>query len=95
VPSTSQCEAISLKPGQTEELEFLKPDGAVVSYQLKLLSVRRVKASAAAARRLSGVSRDRSLLLSRSGLGPLPGLRYSPQQGVLVPAGDRAPASNG
>jgi hypothetical protein len=95
VPSTSQCEAISLKPGQTEELEFLKPDGTVVSYQLKLLSVRTVKASAAAARRLSGVSKDRGLLLSRSGLGPLPGLRYSPQQGVLVPAGDHVPAFNG
>jgi hypothetical protein len=95
VPSPSQCEAISLKPGQTEELEFLKPDGTVVSYQLKLLNVTRVKASAAAARRLRGVSKDRGLLLSRSGLGPLPGLRYSPQQGVLVPAGDRVPAFNG
>jgi hypothetical protein len=95
VPSTSQCEAISLKPGQTEELEFLKPDGTVVSYQLKLLGVRRVKASAAAARRLLGVSKDRGLLLSRSGLGPLPGLRYSPRQGVLVPAGHPVPAWNG
>jgi hypothetical protein len=95
VPNLSQCEAISLKPGQTEELEFLKPDGTVVSYKLKLLSVTRVKASAAAARRLLGVSKDRGLLLSRSGLGPLPGLRYSPQQGVLVPAGDRVPAFNG
>jgi len=87
VPSPSQCEAISLKPGQTEELEFLKPDGTVVSYKLKLLSVKRVKASAAAARRLAGVSKAGGLLLSRSGLATLPGLRYSPRRGVLVPAG--------
>jgi hypothetical protein len=94
LPGPSQCEAISLKPGQTEELEFLKPDGTVVSYKLKLLSVARVKASAAAARRLQGVSKAGSLLLSRSGLGPLPGLRYSPQQGALVRTGDPVPARN-
>jgi hypothetical protein len=39
VPSPSQCLAISLKPGQTEELEFLAPDGAVASYQLQVLSI--------------------------------------------------------
>ena len=88
VPGPSQCQAISLKQGQTEELEFLKPDGTAVTYQLKLLSVARVKASAAAARRLSGTSKAGDLVLSRNGLGPLPGLRYSPRQGVLVPAGD-------
>jgi hypothetical protein len=94
VPSPSQCQAISLKPGQTEELEFLKPDGTVVSYQLTVLSVTRVKASAAAARRLRGASKAGDLLLSRNGLGPPPGLRYSPGQGVLVPAGDPVPAFN-
>jgi hypothetical protein len=39
VPSPSQCLAISLKPGQTEELEFLAPDGSVVGYQLQVLSI--------------------------------------------------------
>jgi hypothetical protein len=39
VPSPSQCLAISLKPGQTEELEFLAPDGSVASYQLQVLSI--------------------------------------------------------
>jgi hypothetical protein len=95
VPGPTQCDAISLKPGQTEELEFLKPDGTVVSYQLRLLSVTRVKASAAAARRLAGISKAGGLLLSRSGLATLPGLRYSPRQGVLVPAGDPVRAWNG
>jgi hypothetical protein len=95
VPSPSQCLAISLKPGQTEELEFLAPDGTAVNYQLQVLSVSPVKASAAAARRLRSVSKAGGLILSRSGLEPLPGLRYSPQQGVLVPTGDRVPAANG
>ena len=94
VPGPSQCQAISLKQGQTEELEFLKPDGTAVTYQLKLLSVARVKASAAAARRLSGTSKAGDLVLSRNGLGPLPGLRYSPRQGVLVPAGNSVAAVN-
>jgi hypothetical protein len=94
VPSASQCLAISLKPGQTEELEFLAPDGAVASYQLKVLSITPVKASAAAARRLSGVSKAGGLVLSRNGLEPLPGLRYSPEQGVLVPARGGVPAAN-
>ena len=39
VPSPSQCLAISLKPGHTEELEFLAPDGSVASYQLQVLSI--------------------------------------------------------
>jgi hypothetical protein len=86
VPSRSQCAAISLEPGQTEELEFLAPNGTVASYQLKLLSITPVKASAAAARRLSSVSKAGDLILSRNGLEPVPGLRYSPEQGVLVPA---------
>jgi hypothetical protein len=93
VPSPSQCLAISLKPGQTEELEFLAPDGTVASYQLQVLSIARVKASAAAAQRLRAVSKAGGLILSRNGLEPLPGLRYSPQQGILVPAGDGVPAA--
>jgi hypothetical protein len=95
VPSPSQCLAISLKPGQTEELGFISPDGTVVSYRLQVLSTTPVKASAAAARRLGGVSRAGDRVLSRNGLESLPGLRYSPQQGVLVPAGDGGSAANG
>jgi hypothetical protein len=95
VPSPSQCLAVSLKPGQTEELEFLAPDGTAVSYRLQVLSITPVKATAAAARRLRGVSKAGGLLLSRGGLEPLPGLRYSPQQGVLVPVGDPVPAVDG
>ena len=86
VPSPSQCLAISLKPGQTEELGFLAPNGTVASYRLHVLSITPVKASAAAARRLRAVSTAGALVLSRNGLGSLPGLRYSPEQGVLVPA---------
>jgi hypothetical protein len=94
VPSSSQCLAISLKRGQTEELEFLSPNGSAVNYKLQVLSISPVKASAAAARRLGSVSKAGGVILSRRGLEPLPGLRYSPQQGVLVPTGDRVSAAN-
>jgi hypothetical protein len=95
VPSPSQCLAISLKPGQTEELGFISADGTVVSYRLQVPSITPVKASAAAAWRLGAVSTAGDLVLSRNGLESLPGLRYSPRQGVLVPAGDGARAANG
>jgi len=88
VPSPSQCQAISLKPGQTEELELLTPGGAAVSYQLQVVSISSVKASTASVRRsLSGESKAGSQFLRRSGLVVLPGLRYSPEQGVLVAVG--------
>jgi hypothetical protein len=102
VPSPSQCQAISLKPGQTEELEFLTPGGAAVSYQLQVMSISSVKASTASVRRsLSGESKAGGQFLRRSGLVVLPGLRYSPEQGVLVvvgvparPSGAQPPAGS-
>ena len=39
VPSPSQCLSISLRPGQTEELEFLASDGSVTGYKLQVLSI--------------------------------------------------------
>ena len=39
VPSPSQCLSISLRRGQTEELEFLAPDGSVTGYKLQVLSI--------------------------------------------------------
>ncbi len=53
-PSTSQCESIVLKPGETEELEYLPPSGgAAVVYKLEVVSISQVKASAANARKAS------------------------------------------
>jgi hypothetical protein len=39
VPSASQCEAIDLAVGQTEELTYLEPDGQSVPYELKVVSI--------------------------------------------------------
>ena len=40
LPSASQCQAIDLKPGQTEELEYLPPTAApTVTYELRVVSI--------------------------------------------------------
>ena len=85
LPSASQCQAIELKPGQTEELEFLPPNGQAVTYQLQLVSISSSKASAArAATVFHAESKAGRELLRRKDLTALAGLRYSPEQGVLV-----------
>jgi hypothetical protein len=87
LPSASQCQAIELKTGQSEELEYLPPTGAAVTYELELASITSTKATASVARtafrRESKAGRE---LLRRIGLVALPGLRYSPAKGVLLSA---------
>jgi len=39
LPSASQCEAIALKVGQTEELEYLPVSGIPVTYELQVTSI--------------------------------------------------------
>ena len=53
LPSASQCEAIALKVGQTEELEYLPVSGIPVTYELQVTSiaVRPARAGAHAAAR--------------------------------------------
>jgi hypothetical protein len=92
LPSASQCQAIELKTGQTEEFEYLPPTGAAVTYELRLVSIESSKATASAARRaFRGESKAGRELLRRVGLVAVPGLRYSQAKGVLVSA--RRPAS--
>lgn len=50
IPSASQCEAIDLAVGQSEELTYLEPDGQSVPYELKLVSIVKESATASAAR---------------------------------------------
>jgi hypothetical protein len=91
LPSASQCQAIALKPGQTEELEYIPLGGTAVTYQLRVVSIKTVKATAAIARReFRGESKSGLKLLRSAGLTALPGLRYSRSKGVLVLAGHRA-----
>ena len=54
-PSATQCEAIDLQPGQSEELSYLEPTGVTVNYELLLQSIdwheSTVTVTASAARR--------------------------------------------
>ena len=85
LPSASQCQAITLRPGQTEELEYIPLGGAAITYQLQIVSITSSKASASAARRsFKGQSKSGLQLLRHAGLTALPGLRYSRAKGVLV-----------
>jgi hypothetical protein len=97
LPSPENCQAVDLRPGQTEQLNYLEPTGESVIYELRVLSItgRTAKATAfkaskaSAARRHKGteewgVSRVGQELLRKAGLVALPFLRYSSQPGVLV-----------
>ncbi len=85
LPSASQCQAIDLKPGQTEELEYIPPGGTAIVYQLLVASITSSKASASAASRaFRGESKSGRELLRHVGLTALPSLRYSGARGVLV-----------
>jgi hypothetical protein len=85
LPSASQCQAIDLGPGQTEELEYIPLGGAAITYQLQIVSITSSKASASAASRsFKRQSKSGLQLLRHAGLTALPGLRYSRAKGVLV-----------
>lgn len=85
LPSASQCQAIDLQAGQTEELEFAQPGAPATTYMLHVVSIKTGKATAKGARRaLAGESKSGLRLLRSIGLDALPGLRYSGTQGVLV-----------
>jgi hypothetical protein len=85
LPSASQCQAIDLKPGQTEELEYLPASGPAITYQLKVASITSSKATTAkAASVFHAESKAGRELLRHKGLSALPELRYSTDSGVLV-----------
>jgi hypothetical protein len=90
-PSASQCQAIQLKPGQSEELEYIPSSGQALVYRLELVSITAAKASAAKAADLfHTTSRAGRALLHTAGLSALPGLRYSTDTGVIVLRAHRA-----
>jgi len=91
LPDPSQCQAIDLKPGQAEQLEYQSSNGQTVTYQLQVVSISASKTSkASVARVLRGESSVGRELLRRAGLLSLPGLHYSPSKGVLVFGGGGA-----
>jgi hypothetical protein len=91
LPSASQCEAIDLRVGQTEQLEYLSTSGQATSYELKIVSITSEKASSAAFKdALHGASKAGRELLSHDGLVAIPYLHLSATAGVLVFAGHGA-----
>ena len=85
LPSASQCEAIDLQAGKSEELEYLSSTGQVLAYELKVVSIASAKASGAAVKDvLRGESKAGRELLSHDGLEAIPYLHASSQVGVLV-----------
>jgi len=85
LPSAAQCEAVDLKPGQTEQLSYLAADGQTTVYELRVLSIAPEKAKASTAKAggwaESIAGRE---LLRHDDLVTLPILRYSSQPGVLI-----------
>lgn len=91
LPNASQCEAIDLRTGQSEQLEYLQPSGLTVTYELKVVSITSEKASTSAFKdALHGTSKAGRELLSHDGLETIPYLRLSATAGVLVFAGHGA-----
>ena len=85
LPSPTQCQNLELKPGQTEQLEYLPVSGPSVTYELRVVSIKSSKASGATVSRIvHGESASGRELLRRAGLVGIPGLRYSSVVGVLT-----------
>jgi hypothetical protein len=91
LPSASQCEALDLQPGKSEQLEYLSPLGQPVTYELTVVSIASSKASSAAVKNaLRGESKAGRALLGHDGLMSIPYLHYSAAKGVLVFSGHGA-----
>ena len=97
LPSASQCQAIDLKEGDTEELEYVPLGGTAITYELNLVKIEAIKAKAGRAGKAakatklarvadgSGVESKAGLQILREyGLMAVPGLRYSRDGSVLV-----------
>ncbi len=94
LPSATQCEAVDLKPGETEQLSYLAADGQTTVYELRVLTITAETASAKTARAGGWAeSKAGEELLVRAGRQALPFLHDSTQQGVLVFSPRRASAA--
>jgi hypothetical protein len=94
LPTATQCQVIELKPGQTEQLEYLPPSGAMITYELRVVSIKSSKASSATASSIAhSTSKAGREVLRRAGLLAIPGLRYSSPVGVLTFAPHKASAA--
>jgi hypothetical protein len=93
-PSASQCQAIDLKAGDSEELEYVPLGGTAVTYELYVVKIEAVKAKAGGSASVAsagdpasaprGESKAGRAILRAAGLTALPGMRYSSDGSVLV-----------
>jgi hypothetical protein len=85
IPSAAQCQLFNLKEGQSERLEYFTSTGALVTYELRLVSIATNTASSAALRNLAGGSHAAPRgLLGPNGTLSGAGLRVSTAAGELV-----------
>ncbi|HEX5852268.1 MAG TPA: hypothetical protein VFY36_04170 [Solirubrobacteraceae bacterium] len=86
LPNAAQCAAINLRPGQSEQLEYLPPSGGPsVLYELRVVTIAASKAHAGSVKSpLAGISKAGREVLRRSGLVAIPYLHYSKRLGVLA-----------
>jgi hypothetical protein len=90
LPSATQCEAIDLQTGRSEQLEYLSPTGVTEIYELRIVSITAKASSAAVKSVLGGESKAGRELLRHAGLTAIPDMRFSARSGVLVFAGHPA-----
>jgi hypothetical protein len=91
LPSATQCEAIDLQAGRSEQLEYVSPSGVAELYELRIVSITSGQATAAAVKSLfGGQSKAGRELLRHAGLTAIPGMHFSAQAGVLVFVGHHA-----
>lgn len=90
-PSSSQCQAIDVKVGETEELEYVPLEGTPVNYELYVVKIEKVDAKAAGSASAASASFGSAAeskaglrILHETGLVALPWLRYSRDGSVLV-----------
>jgi hypothetical protein len=90
-PSATQCQAIDLQVGQTEQLEFVEADGSTVTYELKLSSIDKTTSTASTARVRDAFRAQAKAARELTRRAPkLAELRYSPWGGGFVFAGHPA-----
>jgi hypothetical protein len=84
MPSATQCEAVDLAAGKSEEFSYVEADGTNAAYLLKVVSIAKRKASAATAARLNRRNHLGLKLMRHLAPAVLKHLRFSSAKGVLV-----------
>jgi hypothetical protein len=90
-PSATQCQAVDLQVGQSEQLEFVEVDGSTVTYELKLVGIDKTTSTASSARVRDAFRAQAKAARELARRAPkLAELRYSPWGGGFVFAGHPA-----